>query len=132
MTQNEKKSAVCQLFEMAKADGFVREEEVIIIRQMGLMMGLTDEELTELSRNPVAFDPPSNEMDRIIQFHRMTLIMNVDGYNSAGEEQRLIQMGSLYGINPNAVKDILKEMHNYPNKLVPPDKLLEIHNKYQS
>lgn len=128
----EKLSLISQLIELSKVDGRVTDDEVALIKQMGNMLGLEDQQMLELFKKPVAFDPPTSPMDRITQFHRLVLLMNVDGEVSPNEIQHLKLMGIKYGLQADAVEDVLREMVKHPNGVVPPEKLIAIYTRHMN
>ena len=77
-TEEEKLSLLSQLIELSKADGYVSPEEIHFIHTIAQMIGVSEERALELFRNPTPFKAPKSEFDRILQFHRMILLMNVD------------------------------------------------------
>ena len=52
--------------------------------------------------------------------------MNVDKETSELEVGFLKDIGIRIGLNPMATNRVLAEMNNYPDKVIPPDKLIEI------
>ena len=124
------RSMISELISLSKVDGEVTEKEVGFIKQIGNGMGLKDNEIVELFSNPAPFNPPDGQLDRIVQFQRMVLLMNVDGKVDISEINHLRVMGLKMGLHPDAVKEILVRMSDYPNNAIPPDVLLQIHGKY--
>ena len=70
--------------------------------------------------------PPKLEVDRIVQFHRLVLLMNVDLEISHLEVKYIREAGIRMGLNPMATDKVLNEMNKYPNKVIPPERLFEI------
>jgi uncharacterized tellurite resistance protein B-like protein len=128
----EKRSIISELIELSKVDGHVSDEEVKMIKTMGNMIGMSDAEILDCFKNPAPFDPETNAADRIIQFHRMVLLMNVDGEVHASELNHLRKIGVKMGLNPNAVSEVLTRMYDYPNNLIPSDELIRIYSKYMN
>ena len=52
--------------------------------------------------------------------------MNVDQETSKSELEHIRNIGISMGLNPDATDRVLKEMYNYPDKVVPPERLIEI------
>lgn len=126
----EKKSIISELIALSKVDGVVADDEVALIKQMGNMLGLSDPEILDLFQNPAPFKPPSAPMDRIVQFHRLVLLMNVDGEISPNEIQHLKLAGIKLGLDADAVEEVLIKMQEFENNLIPPDALLAIYTKH--
>ncbi|MEX1002161.1 MAG: TerB family tellurite resistance protein [Crocinitomicaceae bacterium] len=130
--EQEKKSILSELIELSKADGEVSEQEIGLIKQMGNMLGLTDQEILAIFEKPVSFDPPTSHFDRIIQFHRLVLLMNVDGKVSPAELRHLRFVGVKMGLNQQAIQEVLRKMYDFPNNLIPPEVLIDIYKKHMN
>jgi hypothetical protein len=76
--------------------------------------------------------PPKLEVDRIVQFHRLVLLMNVDLETSHLEINYIKEAGIRMGLNPLAIEQVLNEMNSFPNKIIPPERLLEIFQLYHN
>lgn len=124
------RSMISELIALSKVDGEISEMEVGFIKQIGNGMGLNDTEIVELFSNPTPFNPPDGQLDRIVQFQRMVLLMNVDSQVDVSEINHLQVMGLKMGLHPEAVKEILTRTSDYPNNAIPPDVLIQIHKKY--
>ena len=128
----EKRSIISELIELSKIDGEISDEEVQLIKTMGNMIGMSDEEILDCFKNPAPFDPETSTMDRIVQFHRLVLLMNIDGQVKAAELNHLRMIGMRMGLNPDAVNEVLTRMYDYPNNLIPPNDLIAIYSKYMN
>lgn len=129
MNEREKKSIISELISLGKVDGHVHEDEIGLIKQMGNMIGLSDEIILDLFKNPVPYDPPTDAMERILQFHRLVLLMNVDVNVSPHEIQHVKLMGIRLGLDPDAIEEVLQTMVKYENNVIPPDVLMAIYIK---
>ncbi|MCB9223504.1 MAG: hypothetical protein R2780_04945 [Crocinitomicaceae bacterium] len=128
----EKRSIISELIELSKVDGEVSEVEIQLIKTMGNMIGLSDAEILDCFKNPAPFDPETSPFDRIVQFHRLVLLMNIDGVVSASELNHLRLVGVKMGLNSNAIDEVLTRMYDFPNNLIPPDVLIAIYQKYMN
>ena len=72
----------------------------------------------------------STELQRITQFHRLLLVMNVDEQTHFIEIDALRNYGLKLGIRPEALEQILGEMGNYEGKLIPSERLVEIFKRF--
>ncbi|MBU2020212.1 MAG: TerB family tellurite resistance protein [Bacteroidetes bacterium] len=124
--KDEAKSLLCELIQLAKADETISQAEFQFLMSMAGHLGLNQSDLESIIENPVEFDPPTSEGDRIIQFHRMVLLMNIDLSSTEEERQFLINSAIRMGLSPTATRAILNKMNEYPNKIVPPDVLISI------
>ena len=67
-----------------------------------------------------------SEYERIQQFYRLALLMHCDGVLHEREQIKIHEIGINMGLNPHAIKRVLKAMENSPNKIISPEFLLEV------
>lgn len=67
-----------------------------------------------------------SEAERILQFQRLVLAMNVDEDQHPEEEKFIKEIGLKMGLSPFAINIVLKVMHEYEDKIVPPQVLIDI------
>lgn len=123
---NINKSLLSELIKVAKADNDVRDIEFQFLLAIASQIGVTKDDFKILFEQYIKFMPPKLEADRIVQFHRLVLLMNVDLETSHLEIRYIKEAGIRMGLNPMATDKVLSEMNNYPNKVVPPQRLIEI------
>lgn len=123
---------ISELIELSKVDGKVTEMETGFIHQIGKQMGLEEADMLHLFELPFPFTPPPEHFERIVQFQRMVLLMNVDLEVNEKELAHLRFMGMRLGLNPNAVNEVLEKMHDYPNNMIPPNDLIAIYAKHMN
>ncbi|MFT4600556.1 MAG: hypothetical protein ACI857_000731 [Arenicella sp.] len=63
---------------LSEVDGYVSDQEIGLIQKIGNLMGIKNPDILEMFRKPVAFIPPVDYMERIVQFQRMMLLINID------------------------------------------------------
>ena len=122
----EKLSLLTELIKLARCDHKVREQEYNFLLTIAQSLHVSKEDLDSLFDQYIDFTPPESEFERILQFHRLVLLMNVDIETSDIEIEFLKDIGIRIGLNPMATNRVLAEMNLYPNKVIPPDKLIEI------
>ena len=128
----EKASLIQQLISLAKSDDHMQDAEFQFIMSLAHQMGLSREELKQIFENHIEFKPPKLEFERIIQFQRLILLMNVDLKIEKAELDYIKNLGIRMGLHPSATNQVLKIMYDYPNKIVPPEKLIEIFRIHQN
>ena len=126
----EKLSLLTELIKLAKADQELREQEYAFLLTIAKSLHVSKEEFDSLFDQNIEFTPPESEFERILQFHRLVLLMNVDQETSESELDFIRDIGIRIGLSPYATDRVLSEMNNYPDKLIPPDKLIEIFKGY--
>ncbi|PHR36667.1 MAG: hypothetical protein COA38_01185 [Fluviicola sp.] len=130
--KNEKLGLLAQLIKMAQADQKIREIEFQFLLSLAAQMGVTKEDFKQLFEENIEFNPPRLEAERIVQFQRLILLMNVDLEIDDKEIEYIKDVGIRMGLHPSATNTVLEEMHNYKNKIIPPERLLEIFNVYHN
>lgn len=124
--EEEKRSILSDLVKMAKSDNSLREEEFSFLFQLARQIGVSQEDFKQIFEQHIDFKPPRLEVDRIVQFQRLVLMMNVDGKIEQEEMDYIQNIGIKMGLNTSATKEILRIMNHYPNGAIPPDKMIEI------
>ncbi|MGV6861830.1 MAG: TerB family tellurite resistance protein [Putridiphycobacter sp.] len=122
----EKLSLLAELIKVANADGQIREEEKQFLHAIAMQMGVSPQDFLKIFNENIEFIAPALEADRIVQFQRMVLMMSVDRNASLKEVEMVKKLGVKMGLNPSAILTVLNEMHNYPNNMLPPERLIEI------
>ena len=130
--KKENLSLISELIKLAKVDNDVRAMEFQFLLSIASQIGVTKEEFKKLFEQYIEFLPPKLEGDRIVQFHRLVLLMNVDSETNPSEIQYIKEAGMRMGLNPLAIKKVLAEMNNYPNKVIPTERLIEIFKLYHN
>ena len=117
---------------MAKADEDVRKIEFEFLLVLSQQMGISKEEFLNLFEKYIEFHPPKLEHERILQFQRLLLVMNIDQHIEEEELDYIKQLGIRMGLHPMATNEVLRIMNDYPNKVIPPDKLIKIFKTYHN
>ncbi len=128
----EKKSLMKSLIELAEIDGKLIEREYAFLWAIASQLGLSKEKFDELFQEDIEFNPPANEFERIIQFQRMVLMMSVDENTSETEINYVKEMGLKMGLNPMSISNVLVEMKNHPNNMIPPNVLIQIFQRHHN
>ncbi|AEE20176.1 hypothetical protein JM84_2505 [Dokdonia sp. Hel_I_63] len=115
---------------MAKADNHLHEREYDFILMVARRMGISKDEVDELVKSPQDKMVYKTEMQRLTQFHRLLLVMNVDEETQFVEIDTLRNYGLKLGIRAEAVQQILSEMGDYEHKIIPSHRLVEIFKRF--
>lgn len=122
----EKLSILSEMISFAKADKVVKESEYNFLLGVASQLGVDRKTFDDLFETKVERIIPNSQADRILQFHRLVLLMNVDQEQSNIEISKLHNIGLGLGLPPSAIEQVLSIMHKYPDKIVPPDVLINI------
>lgn len=126
MSHEEKLSALSQLIAFARANNDVSIIEYNFLIAIANQIGVTKEAFNKLLNSPYPFRNIKHESQRIVQFHRLLLLMNIDHVIAPEELDKIHQLGLKMGLNILAVDKTLEVMKNYKNNNIPPEVLLDI------
>ena len=125
-SHQEKLSILSEMIAVAKVDGTVKEPEYNFLSGVADHLGVDNQDFEALFNTKTEHVVPKSEADRIVQFHRLVLLMNIDQVQTEKEIARLHNLGLGMGLRPTAIDQVLKVMHDYPNKVVPAQVLINI------
>jgi len=122
----EKLSILSEMISLASADKAVKENEFEFLWGVADQLGVHREDFESLFDSPVPNIIPKTLLSRIIQFHRLVLLINVDRQQTFKEIDKLHNIGLRLGLPPSAIDQVLVLMHQYPDNIIPPDTLIGI------
>lgn len=125
-SHQEKLSILSEMIRFAKVDGNVKDCEYNFLLGVATRLEVDKQVFAELFDTKTEHIVPKSEADRIVQFHRLMMLMNVDQVQTDNEIARLQNIGLGMGLRPTAIDRVLKVMHEYPDKIVPPQVLISI------
>ena len=130
-TIQEKTDILKELIAMAHADNHLKKEEIEFIKAIAVRIEVGEEQLNDMLQNPdnEPVKTPKQFVKRIIHFHRLMLMMHIDGNVDDSELQLLHEIALRYGIRGVTVNKLLSTMERYPHGEIPPSELLEIHSE---
>lgn len=104
--------------------------EYDFIIRIASRMNISKEEVDQLIQNPLPSAFIETEMERIIHFHKLVLLMNVDFEMHPNEEVLLRNFGLKLGVRPAAIDRILLRTMQYENRIMPAEELVQIFQTY--
>ncbi|BAO56558.1 tellurite resistance TerB family protein [Nonlabens marinus] len=130
-TLQEKTDILKELISMAYVDQHLKREEVEFVKVVGKRLGVGEEDLSEMLEQASTGTPkpPKEFIKRILHFHRIMLMMRIDGDVDEKELQLLHEVALRYGIRRFTVLSLLEVMDKYPHGNIPPSELLAIHTQ---
>jgi uncharacterized tellurite resistance protein B-like protein len=131
-TLDEKLGLLKQLILVANADGKIKEAEYQLLLGLAANLDVSQEEFQKVFDLGIEVEMPKTDADRILQFHRMILMLNVDADPAPAEIDMVRKMGIMLGLNHQAIEIVLEEMKTHPNNLIPPDRMVQIFTKYMN
>jgi uncharacterized tellurite resistance protein B-like protein len=129
-SKEEKLSLLSEMIQFAKADKKFKEEEYNFILLIASQLKITKEEVDTLIEEGVEKKSLQPESQRILQFHRLVLLMNIDQETSQLEIHKIKDMGLRMGLRLEAIDEVLEKMNEYPNKVIPPQELISIFTRF--
>lgn len=122
----DKLSILSELIAFAKVDHDLKVSEYDFLLNVAQLMGLKKAVLDNLIDHEGTVKPLKTPLERIVQFHRLLLLMNVDEEQHDKEITSLYNIGLWMGLPHAAITQVLQLMPQYPNKVIPPKLLLQI------
>ena len=125
-TYEEKLSILSEMIAFARVDHSLKQSEYDFLLQVAKSLGVDEDTFKGLLRERPPKVRLKTQADRIVQFHRLMLLMNIDDEQHKKEIDRLYNIGLRMGPPPAAISQVLEVMHRYPDKIVPPNVLINI------
>lgn len=126
---NDYKERLALLNEMiafSVVDGRLHEREYLFLTMIAEELRVDKGDFKNLfhqEEHPVVI---KSEFERIQQFYRLALLMHSDGVLHEREQIKIHEIGINMGLNPHAIKRVLKAMLDSPNRMISAEFLLEV------
>ena len=130
MSTEEKLSVLSQLIAFARNGKKLKSVEYDFLIIIANQIGVSKETFDLLLDNPVPHIALQSESQRIVQFHRLLLLMNIDREIEIVELENIHQLGLKMGLNIQAIDKTLEVMSQYKNNNIPPQVLMDIFKTY--
>ena len=128
----ERYNILAELIRLAQADKEFHDIEHQFIRIIASQLGLNDEEFNKILHSTESYPKPKPLGDRMLQFQRLWLLMNVDVSIGENEMSALKTAAIQLGLNPEATNEVIRISSNYPNNLVPNELFIAIFKKHNN
>jgi len=128
--ENEKHRIIADMIALAKADDHIDERERDFIMVIAQRLGVSKTEVSMIFEQEYIPKAYATELERITQFHRLVLLMNIDQKTEKAEINAIRNYGLRLGIRQEAVSQILEEMGNYEYNMIPSQRLVEIFKRF--
>jgi len=122
----EKLSLLSEMIAFAQIDASIKSIEYKFLLGVAKQLEISQEDFDYLFEHPVTYVHLKSHSERIVQFHRLVLLMNLDQNIGDKELKKLHNFGLRMGLSHEAINRVLDVMESFPNKIVPPDFLIEI------
>lgn len=122
----EKLSLLSEMISFAKGENNLKQIEYNFLLGVAKQLEISREDFDYLIEHPVTYTHLKSHSERIVQFHRLVLLMNIDDENTSKEVIKLYNFGLRMGLSHESITKVLYLMESFPNKIVPPDVLIDI------
>jgi len=126
----EKLSLLSEMIAFAKYDKDIKHIEYNFLLGVAKQLDINREDFEYLIEHPVNYTHLKSHSERIVQFHRLVLLMNIEeqdeGTNNSSGAVKLYNFGLRMGLSHESITKVLFLMDSFPNKIVPPDVLIDI------
>ncbi len=126
INREEKLSLLSEMIAFARMDENLKEIEYNFLLGVAKQLDITREDFDYLLENPATHVHLKSHSERIVQFHRLVLLMNMKNSSSDREIRKLHNFGLRMGLSHEAINRVLELMESFPNKIIPPDFLIDI------
>ena len=107
-------------------DGRLHEREYLFLSMISEELEVDKGDFKNLFHQEEYPTVIKSEFERVQQFYRLALLMHCDGVLHEREQNKIQEIGINMGLNPHAIKRVLKAMEASPTKMISPDFLLEV------
>ena len=122
----EKINLLAEMVAFSVVDGKLHDRELQFLSIVAKELRIPKEALNQLFHQELPQGIIKNEFQRIQQFYRLALLMHCDGVLHDREKIAINEIGINMGLNPFAMKRVLKAMEISPSGLITPEYLLEV------
>ena len=117
-TTQEKISLLQEMISFALIDGELHDREYDFIEIVAYELGIDKETLHKLYENKGEVKVIKDELNRICQFYRLALLMRCDEVLHERERIKINEIGINMGLDPYAMKRVLKLIEDSPDHMV--------------
>jgi DnaJ-domain-containing protein 1 len=125
-TKAQKISLLSDMIAFAVVDGKLHKNEFQFLSLIAEDLEINPTEFQQLFHSENQTEVIKDDFERIQQFYRLALLMHSDGILHEREEIRIHEIGIGMGLDPFAMKRVLKAMAKSPTRMLSPDYLLEV------
>lgn len=129
-THSQKISHLNALYHIACADNDLTEVEIVYIRKVAERLGVSLSDISKLQGSEPELDLPNREYKVYGLFHRLVLILMIDGKAEEKEQQFCFNLGIKMGLHPNAIQEIIDYAILHGALSTTPKEVMAIFRKY--
>ena len=122
----ERLALLSEMIAFSVVDGRLHEREYHFLAMIAEELQINKEEFKNLFHQEEYPIVIKSEFERVQQFYRLSLLMHCDGVLHEREQIKIHEIGINMGLNPHAIKRVLKAMEASPTNMISPEFLLEV------
>jgi hypothetical protein len=122
----EKLSLLSEMIAFAQNDEHIKSIEYNFLLGVAKQLEISQEDFDYLFAHPVTYVHLKSFSERIVQFHRLVLLMNIKEDMNRKQLSKIYNFGLRMGLSHESISRVLDLMESFPNKIVPPDFLIDI------
>ncbi|MFD1063432.1 TerB family tellurite resistance protein [Winogradskyella litorisediminis] len=122
----EKLSLLSEMIAFAQKDESVKSIEYKFLLSIAKQLEISQADFDYLVKHPITYENLNSHSERIVQFHRLILLMSLDQNASKKQLVKIHNFGLRMGLSQDSISRVLDLMESFPNKIVPPDFLIDI------
>ena len=122
----ERLALLSEMIAFSVVDGRLHEREYHFLAMIAEELQINKDEFKNIFHQEEYPIVIKSEFERVQQFYRLALLMHCDGVLHEREQIKIHEIGINMGLNPHAIKRVLKAMEASPNKMISPEFLLEV------
>ncbi|HPW97818.1 MAG TPA: excinuclease ABC subunit B [Flavobacterium sp.] len=122
----EKIALLTEMIAFSVVDGKLHEREYLFLSMIANELEISNTDFKSLFHQENNAVVIKSEFERIQQFYRLALLMHCDGELHEKEQIKIHEIGINMGLNPHAIKRVLKAMEKSPTNMISPKFLMEV------
>lgn len=122
----EKIALLSEMIAFSVVDGKLHAREYLFLSMIAEELQIPKIEFKSLFHQENNSVVIKSEFERVQQFYRLALLMHSDGELHIREEMKINEIGINMGLNPHAIKRVLKAMEISPTNTISPKFLIEV------
>ncbi|MGV9003633.1 excinuclease ABC subunit B [Flavobacterium sp.] len=122
----EKIALLSEMIAFSVVDGKLHDREYLFLSMIAEELQIPKIEFMSLFHEENNSVVIKSEFERVQHFYRLALLMHSDGELHIREEMKINEIGVNMGLNPHAIKRVLKAMEVSPTNTISPKFLIEV------
>jgi len=122
----EKLNLLAEMVAFSVVDGKLHDRELQFLTLIADELQIDKADFKQLFHQEYPTTVIKTQFQRVQQFYRLALLMHCDGVLHQREKEAIHQIGITMGLNPYAMKRVLRAMELSKTGMISPDYLLEV------